>query len=171
MNEHVLAAAPARTAVTRAEIEDYLYREAAMLDDWRLEEWLELFTLDCVYEVPATDAPTSDPSITWSLIHDRRTMLEQRVIRLKKPEAHAEFPHSQTRRIIGNVRIIGATDENVLVAANFLITRMKAGKFDQYMGHYEYVLVPDAGSFKIKHRKAVLDHDKLDPQGKISFIL
>ncbi|MCB5291808.1 aromatic-ring-hydroxylating dioxygenase subunit beta [Arthrobacter sp. SO3] len=92
MNEQILAAAAARTAVSRAEIEDYLYREAAMFDDWRLEEWLELFTLDCVYEVPATDAPTSDPSITWSLIHDRRTMLEQRVIRLKKPEAPRRVP-------------------------------------------------------------------------------
>ncbi|MDT7663767.1 MAG: p-cumate 2,3-dioxygenase subunit beta, partial [Pseudonocardiales bacterium] len=34
--------------LARIEVEDFLYREAALLDEWRLEEWLDLFTLDCV---------------------------------------------------------------------------------------------------------------------------
>lgn len=157
--------------ISRTEVEDFLYHEAALLDDWRLEEWLELFTLDCVYEIPATDAPGADPGLTWSLVHDRRTMLEQRVIRLKKPEAHAEFPHSQTRRFITNIRIGDVGDRAVAVKANFFVTRTKAGKFDQYVGQYEYELVPTEESFAILRRRAVLDLDRLDPQGKISFIL
>ncbi|WP_428339886.1 aromatic-ring-hydroxylating dioxygenase subunit beta [Mycobacterium sp.] len=79
--------------LTRADVEDFLYHEAALLDEWRLEEWLDLFTIDCVYEVPAPDRPDDDPAETFALIHDRRPMLEQRVIRLTKPTAHAEFPH------------------------------------------------------------------------------
>ncbi|HWD05796.1 MAG TPA: aromatic-ring-hydroxylating dioxygenase subunit beta [Amycolatopsis sp.] len=165
--------APARpvAGITRAEVEDFLFAEAALLDDWRLEEWLELFTLDCIYEVPATDAPLADPGLTWSLIHDRRTMLEQRVIRLKKPEAHAEFPHSQTSRIIGNVRIVKRNRESLLVEANFLVSRMKAGKFDQYAGRHYYELIPARQQFLIRRKKSVLAHDRLDPQGKISFVL
>ncbi|HVV07991.1 aromatic-ring-hydroxylating dioxygenase subunit beta [Amycolatopsis sp.] len=159
------------TEFTRAAVEDFLYLEASLLDEWRLEEWLELFTLDCTYEVPATDAPESDPALTWSLIHDRRTMLEQRVIRLKKPEAHAEFPHSQTSRIIGNVRIRERREDCLSVSASFLVSRMKAGRFDQYAGHYFYELVPAQRSLKIRRKKAVLAHDRLDPQGKISFVL
>ena len=31
---------------SRADYEDFLYREAALLDEWRLEEWLSLFTPD-----------------------------------------------------------------------------------------------------------------------------
>lgn len=157
--------------VTRAEVEEFLFYEAALLDEWRLEEWVELFTLDCLYEVPATDAPTADPGLSWSLIHDRRTMLEQRIIRLKKPEAHAEYPHSQTSRIIGNVRILERTGEAVHVSANFIVSRMKAGKFDQYVGRYEYDLVPFPEGFAIRRKKAVLAQDRLDPQGKISFVL
>src|SRR5690625_1706427 len=103
------------SSVTRTQIEDFLIDEAWMLDSWRLEEWIELFTMDCSYQVPATDSPDSDPTKTWSLINDRRTMLEQRVIRLKKPEAHAEFPHSQTTRIVGNVKILAELDDAVLV--------------------------------------------------------
>jgi p-cumate 2,3-dioxygenase beta subunit len=157
--------------ITRAEVEDFLFHEAALLDDWRLEEWIELFTLDCTYEVPATDSPDSDPGLTWSLIHDRRTMLEQRVIRLKKPEAHAEFPHSQTSRIIGNVRITDRLAQSLLVQANFIVSRMKAGKFDQYVGRHYYELVPAGENFLIRQKKSVLAHDRLDPQGKISFVL
>jgi p-cumate 2,3-dioxygenase beta subunit len=166
----VPAARPVRE-ITRSEVEDFLYHEAALLDDWRLEEWVELFTLDCTYEVPATDAPYADPGLTWSLIHDRRTMLEQRIIRLKKPEAHAEFPHSQTSRIIGNIRITDRLEESVLVEANFIVSRMKAGKFDQYVGRHYYELVPAAAGFRIRRKKSVLAHDRLDPQGKISFVL
>jgi len=40
---------------SRNEVEDLLYREAALLDEWRLEEWLELLTDDAVYQVPPTD--------------------------------------------------------------------------------------------------------------------
>ena len=28
--------------VTRATIEDFLYEEAALLDEWRLQEWFDL---------------------------------------------------------------------------------------------------------------------------------
>jgi len=39
-------------AFTRSEIEDFLYHEAALLDDWQLPEWLALYTADARYEVP-----------------------------------------------------------------------------------------------------------------------
>ena len=31
---------------SRAEVEDFLYHEAALLDEWRLDEWLALLTDD-----------------------------------------------------------------------------------------------------------------------------
>lgn len=155
----------------RTQVEDFLYREAQLLDDWDLEPWLELFTDDCLYEVPATDRPHSDPGKHWSLIHDGRTILEQRVIRLKKPEAHAEFPQSLTRRIVGNVRVENAEDDTLRVRANFFLSRMKAGKFDLYTGEYHYELVPTDDSFRIRRKRIVLDLDRLEPHGKVSFLL
>jgi p-cumate 2,3-dioxygenase beta subunit len=155
----------------RLEVEDFLYREAALLDEWRLEEWLDLFTLDCVYEVPATDLPDGDPARTFALIHDGRPMLEQRVIRLKKPTAHAEFPHSRTRRLVTNVRVLGVGEGEVLVGANFQVVRVRRGIEVSYVGRYEYVLARTAAGFRIRHRKAILDQDRLDPHGKISIIL
>lgn len=157
--------------LTRADVEDFLYYEAALLDEWRLEEWLDLFTIDCVYEVPAPDRPDDDPAETFALIHDRRPMLEQRVIRLKKPTAHAEFPHSRTRRLITNVRIISADSDQVRVGANFAVFRVRNGIEVTYVGRYEYELTLGADGWKIRRRKAILDQDVLDPHGKISIIL
>ena len=47
--------------IGRAQVEDFLYHEAALLDAWRLDEWLELLTEDATYRVPSNDRPASDP--------------------------------------------------------------------------------------------------------------
>jgi p-cumate 2,3-dioxygenase beta subunit len=98
-------------------------------------------------------------------------MLEQRVIRLKKPTAHAEFPHSRTRRLLTNVRLLGSTEEEVMVGANFQVIRVRRGVQVSFVGRYEYVLRRTGGGLLIRHRKAILDQDTLDAQGKISIIL
>ena len=41
--------------IARTDIEDFLFAEAELLDEWRLPEWLELFTDDAIYYVPAID--------------------------------------------------------------------------------------------------------------------
>ena len=46
-------------SLTRSDIEDFLFAEADLLDQWRLPEWLTLFTDDAKYEVPCTDLPPS----------------------------------------------------------------------------------------------------------------
>jgi p-cumate 2,3-dioxygenase subunit beta len=157
--------------LTRADVEEFLFAEAALLDEWRLEEWLDLFTLDCLYEIPAPDRPDEDPGSTFSFIHDRRPMLEQRVVRLTKPTAHAEYPHSRTRRLITNVRIVSRTDDEIRVAANFAVFRSRNGIAVTYVGRYEYTLEVATDALKIRHRKAILDQEVLDPHGKISIIL
>jgi p-cumate 2,3-dioxygenase subunit beta len=157
--------------ITRTDIEDFLYAEAALLDEWRLEEWLDLFTIDCLYEIPAPDRPDEDPAETFALIHDHRPMLEQRVIRLKKPTAHAEFPHSRTRRLINNVRILSREGDELTVTANFAVFRVRNGIEVTYVGRYHYLLIITDDGLQIRHRKAILDQDVLDPHGKISIIL
>lgn len=158
------------STVTRVEAENFLYHEASLLDAWRLEEWLDLFTLDCVYEVPAPDLADGDPGQTFSLIHDNRSTLEQRVIRLKKPTAHAEYPHSRTRRIITNVQVTESED-GVAVNSNFTVHRFRPMSHLEFVGGYRHLLVDDGGRFKIRRRLAVLDHFELSPHGKLSIIL
>ena len=87
------------------EVEDFIVREAAVLDEWRLDEWLSFFTDDARYMIPSTDKPGGDPKETLGIINDDMARLRGRVERLKSRHAHREFPWSRTRRFITNVRI------------------------------------------------------------------
>ncbi len=167
-------------AVTRAAVEDFLYAEADLLDNWQLEEWAALFTDDGQYWVPSTDAPPdADPRQTLFLIYDDRHRIGERAKRLLKKSAHAEFPHSRTRHLISNVRLHaagnGLREGDVRVTCNFVVYRSKNGVNDIYPGHSIYDLVPDGGAFRIPFRirlkRAVLDVDTLRPQGKVSIVL
>ena len=93
-----------KTVVTRAQIEDFLYHEAALLDDWKLDEWETLLTDDATYYVPPNDKLDSDHRSTLFIIADDRERIRQRIIRINDPNCHAEYPQSRTRRLISNVR-------------------------------------------------------------------
>jgi p-cumate 2,3-dioxygenase subunit beta len=82
---------------SRQEVEDLLYREAALLDEWRLEEWLELLTDDAVYQVPSTDAPEGDARNTLYIIADDALRIRSRVKQLLGRVSlggKSTFPHS-----------------------------------------------------------------------------
>jgi p-cumate 2,3-dioxygenase beta subunit len=84
--------------ITRAEVEDFLILEASLLDDWELPRWRELFVPDCRYLVPnAAGDPYASPDNTLFLIADDGHHLTERVKRLGKKTAHAEYPHSRRR--------------------------------------------------------------------------
>jgi len=158
-------------AVTRETIESFLYEEAALLDEWRLEEWLQLLTEDASYYVPSTDMPESDHKTTLFLVADDATRLRSRVKQLLGKSAHAEHPHSRTRRMISNVRIRKIDGATLVVTANFVVYRIRMEQMDTYVGRYEYQLVQHNGQLKIRERRAILDLDALRPQGKVSIIL
>lgn len=156
---------------TRQEVEDFLYYEAALLDDWQLDEWLTLFTEDCRYVVPTTDLPEGDPRQDLVFIDDDIVRLRGRVTRLKSRHAHREYPWSRTRRLITNVRLTDFHGDEVGVTASFLVYRIRMGQVAPYVGHYEYRLVRTNGTFKIRYRRAVLDLETLREHGAVSIIL
>lgn len=159
-------------AALRAQVEDFLYAEAALLDEWRLDDWLSLLTPDARYEVPSTDRPDGKPDTTLMLISDTRAMIDARVKRLNSRKAHREFPWSRTRRIVGNVRILGELPTGELdVAANFAVYRTRSGQTHCYVGRYRYRLLSEEDTFRIEFRRAELDQENLDAHGTLSIIL
>ena len=156
---------------TRAEVEDFLYAEAALLDEWRLDEWFALFAPDAVYEVPTAGAPDDDDSAkALFYIADDYIRLRERVARLGKREAHAEFPRSRLRRMISNVRILSASAGQLRAACNLVCYRAKNGKVDTYFGHALYGLDVSAPQWLITAKRVMLDMDLLYP-GKVSILL
>ena len=157
--------------VSRASIEDFLYEEAALLDEWRLQEWLDLLTEDATYEVPSTDTPDGEARTTLFIIADNIERIRSRVQQLLGKSAWAENPPSRTRRLISNVRIREVAGDSIRVTANFVVYRLRFEQVDTYVGRYEYTLVLRDGVLKIRQRRAILDLEALRPHGKVSIIL
>jgi p-cumate 2,3-dioxygenase beta subunit len=158
--------------ITRAEVEDFLYREAALLDEWRLDDWIGLLTADCIYRVPPNDKPEGSAANTLYIISDDMDRIKARIVRLKSRNAHAEYPHSRTRRLITNVRILDGDEVNATVAANFVIYRFRREeKIREYVGTYNFKLTKIGNDLKLAERIVRLDAMELASLGSVSFIL
>jgi p-cumate 2,3-dioxygenase beta subunit len=159
-------------AVSRDQVEELLFLEAELLDEWRLRDWLNLFTADGSYYVPATDVPpNASPDTALFYVADDRFRLEQRVERLLKRTAHAEFPRSKTRHLVSNVRIRGQKDDELDVGAAVITHRTKMGLTETYIGSYRYRVAVTADGLRIREKRCILDMDGLKPNGRISIIL
>jgi len=156
----------------RLRIEDFLFREAEMLDEWRLEDWHALFAPDARYLVPnLTGDPYASPAEVLYLIADDAHHLAERVNRLNKPTAHSEQPRSRTLRSITNVRVIGDDGERLRVRCAFTTYRTSHGITDTYFGRHEYILIPDGKSWLIEEKRSILEMGALRPHGRLSIIV
>jgi p-cumate 2,3-dioxygenase beta subunit len=118
--------------LTRAEVEDFLYAEAELLDAWELDDWLALYTADARYVIPCTGDPAGDPSRDLVLIDDDRLRMQARVERLNSRKAHREYPHSNTRHLVTNVRLGAAEAGELPVRASFTVWRFRGGRETSY---------------------------------------
>lgn len=158
--------------MSRAEVEEFLFEEAALLDEWRLEEWRTLFSTDCLYLVPnVAGDPYAAHDSTLYLIADDTHHLTERVKRLGKKTAHAENPRSRTRRMISNVRITERGKGILKVQCSFITFRSNHGVTDSYFGRHEYCLVQADGKLRIKEKRTILDMEALRPHGRLSIIV
>ena len=160
----------ANTPNLREQVEDFLFKEAELLDDWRLDDWVSLFTEDGRYVVPTTDLPEGDPQRDLVFIDDDITRLRARAVRLNSRHAHREYPWSRTRRFVSNVRVAENGDGELSVTANVMVYRFRSGEGAPYVGSVHYTLRRDGGNLKIAYRRAVLDLEALSWHGAVSII-
>ena len=123
--------------------------------------------------MPPNDKPDADARYTLFTIADDIVRLRERVIRLKDPNCHAEYPLSRTRRHdwqcahhrrrrrrdFGRRPISSST----AIRHNDLLR--------VFVGHYRYKLKRQGGRLKIAERRAILDAEELGLLGSVSFIL
>lgn len=142
--------------------QSFLTQEARLIDEGRFNDWLELFTDDCLYWVPVT-AGGGDPTVEVSHAFDDRRRLTDRVYWLRTGLAFSQIPASRTRRVIGNVEttVDPATGEQ-LVRSNVVVHEFRAGVTKTYPGWYGHVLRATEDGWRIKSKQAnLLDSDQI----------
>jgi benzoate/toluate 1,2-dioxygenase beta subunit len=138
---------PPADPMTRLETEGVLAREARLIDDGSFNEWVRLFTDECLYWVPITPGG-GDPRTEVSYAFDDRRRLTDRVYWLRTGLAFCQIPQSRTRRLITNVEVLD-TAQHRLVRSNFVIYEYRAGVHRTYAGWYGHALERDADGWRI----------------------
>jgi 3-phenylpropionate/cinnamic acid dioxygenase small subunit len=148
----------------RSEIEQFLYREAWLLDHGRLDEWLALFTDDTTYWIPL-QANQTDPLTTSSIVHDDRRLLEVRVRQFQHPRAHARVPAPRTVHQIGNVQVLEAGDRDVRVGSTLILVEYRRERQRVWGGLVEHRLRRTADGLRIAAKRIDLVNSEAELDG------
>jgi 3-phenylpropionate/cinnamic acid dioxygenase small subunit len=162
------------------EIEQFLYREARLLDERRFSDWLELLTDDIRYRMAtrgnryqrisksiaildpsryAEEDPAGDDE--FAILDEDKTSLAGRVARLDTGMAWAEDPPSRTRHFISNIEVSpGAVAGEITVRCNFIVYKNRSeAEQDLYVGTRYDLLRRSESSWRIASRRLVLDQN------------
>jgi 3-phenylpropionate/cinnamic acid dioxygenase small subunit len=150
-----------------AEIVEFLYLEAELLDSNRFSDWLALLAQDLRYEMPVrtTQFLSSGPGFQEvAFFDDNLQSMRTRVRRLETDTAWAETPPSRTRHFVSNVLVRPGSQANeYAVSVNFLISRSRGDQGYQFFtGRREDTLRRDpSGQIRIARRRILVDQTVL----------
>jgi 3-phenylpropionate/cinnamic acid dioxygenase small subunit len=147
-------------------IVEYMYEEAALLDQIRLQEWAARLAPDLVYTAPLRetrpmDQQTSSMVRTVQHFHDDWRSIMARIMRLTGTKsAWAEDPPSRTRRLVTNVRVSRTAKPNELSVTSYLLvtrSRFNFSEYDLISAERRDLLREDGESFKLARREIIVD--------------
>lgn len=149
---------------TQHRCEQFLTREAELLDNREIGEWLDLLTEDIEYAVPkriTREKDSTKPEFkddTFFYNEDKES-LALRVKKWQVDEAWGENPPSRTRRIVGNVRVSDEEDGSYDVKNNFIMYHNKGipPQVNILSGERHDTLHENDGELKLAKRTVFLD--------------
>ena len=163
-------------------IEQFYYHEARLLDNRQYQQWFALVSENISYVMPSRvnkmvdnrlrgkeEMISIDKELESSddmgspLREEGYAHLFVRVDRAYKANSWAENPPARTRRIIGNVQVLEASDSQCMVTSNFHLFFARPGSDNFiYSGQRNDKLIPDGDSFKIEAREVIMDYANID---------
>jgi benzoate/toluate 1,2-dioxygenase beta subunit len=130
--------------------EEFLFRQADLLDRRRWDDWMELFADDGVYWMPLKEEQ-QDAEDYPSIFFEDKALMAARVGRLRDGNAWGQQPLTRTSHLIGNVRLDGADrrDEVIVVRSNFTMAEFRRDVLRHHAGTYTHHPRPAGDTFRI----------------------
>ncbi len=168
----------------KEEIEEFLYREAELLDERRYEEWLDLLADDVRYFMPMRrnvkfgeldrEFTREGRDINW--FDEGKDTLTRRVNQILTGIHWAEEPLSRICHLVSNVQLLQATPDasnpqEARVKSRFMVYRNRVQtETDFLVGKREDLLRKAEGGWNIAQRKIILDQNVLLAKNLTFFI-
>lgn len=162
-----------RSEADRRAVADFLYMEARLADEARYAEWLALWTDDGVYWVPATPDPGADPERHLSHIYDNRARLDTRVKLLQTGVRHSQEPASLMRRLISNIEVEAAGNDELVAGSNFVLAELAVQakhELHWWAGRTTHRLRRVDGALRMS-RKTVVLVNAAEPLPNLAFLI
>ena len=133
---------------------DFVYAEAAMLDEQRFGEWLDLLTEDAYYWMPLAH-DQQDPRLHTSLLYEDKLLLRIRVERLSGQRTYSQQPRSRSHHLLQAPRVTSSDPERGehVVRTAFHYTETRLDQQTLFAGWATHHLVEADGRLRIRLKR------------------
>jgi 3-phenylpropionate/cinnamic acid dioxygenase small subunit len=132
-----------------------------MLDSRRWQDWINLFTPDGVYWMPADPDHESGDGVP-SIFNEDMYLMRTRMKRLHHPRAWSQSPSPRCNHIVSNVRIDASRSNGsgLVVTSKFHVVELRLENQRYFTGTYTHKLLEEDGGFRIKNQRVdLLNYD------------
>jgi len=148
------------------EVEQFLYRQAELLDSRQWEAWIALFADDGVYWMPP------EPSHqTWdgmpAIFAEDKNLMNVRMKRVLHPDAWSQRPLWGTNHVVSNVVIDKASNGEIVARSRFHMLELRRDDVRHFAGSYTHRLERNGKSLRIKLQRV----DMTNAQAAYDYVL
>jgi 3-phenylpropionate/cinnamic acid dioxygenase small subunit len=157
----------AASADVQREVEQFLYRQAELLDGKHWQAFIDLFDAQGVYWMPVTREQTE-----WegspSIFAEDKLMMEIRKGRVSHPNAWSQAPMWETSHLVSHVALESVTATTLQVRSRFHMMELRRDTVRHFGGSYRHTLVRDpARALRIRLQRV----DLFNSQAPFDYVL
>lgn len=138
--------------MTREELIDFVYAEAAMLDRMQWHDWLDLFAEDGRYWMPL-EWQQEDPVMQPSLMYEDPLLLKVRAERLSGDRTFSQKPRSRCHHLLQRPEVESMQDGVYKLRTSFIYTETRGDNLERYSGWAGHELIEVEGALKIQLKR------------------
>jgi 3-phenylpropionate/cinnamic acid dioxygenase small subunit len=148
------------------EVEQFLYRQADLLDTQQWQAWIDLFDKDGVYWMPP------EPSHkTWegmpAIFAEDKNLMTVRMKRVLHPDAWSQRPLWGTNHVVSNVQVLKSSDKELQVRSRFHMMELRRDDVRHFAGSYTHQLKKTKEGLRIKLQRV----DMTNAQATYDYVL
>jgi len=148
-------------------VQQFLYKQAEMLDTKQWQKWIDLFAADGIYWMPP-DASYQ----TWdgqpAIFAEDTNLMTVRMLRVLHPDAWSQRPLWETNHVVSNVVIRkAAKNGDIEVTSRFHMMELRRDDVRHFAGSYFHKLKKVKGGYKIKLQRV----DMTNAQAAYDYVL
>jgi ethylbenzene dioxygenase subunit beta len=147
------------------QVQQFLFHEARLLDERRLQEWVALYADDAEYWVPYAWGQKS-PTDHVSLFYETKSLLGMRIDRLERELSPLDSPTVRVNHYLTNVTVEEGAE--LTARAQLLFVEYRRGEQRWFAGRATWRLRPRAEDFLIASKRVDLLNADQD-QGHLRF--